>query len=525
MKSLYLVGFIFAVVALWAVYLPHNAAGESNELHSSRTLSEKKAMTLAFVERMLKEYPLPGVMLSVVYKNETVLAQGVGTTQFGREDTPVAAHTFFQVGSFTKTFTALGIAKLIDEGRMLWNDRVKQHLPWFQLQDKYAEKYTTLADLLSMNSVFGRGAGDSPMFFGVWSTERQIVENLAYYNTSDRPLRAGYAFSNLNFEILGQVIEYATNMTWFDFVKVSILDPLGMNETFGRTGDASPRNELSSGHFSCGNKIVGPFDLNLAQQVKLVPWNGYLAAGSIVSTAQDMAKLSHFFLRQGSGIFKNTKLFQDMTTGHTVIPLNPRLAAMYGLSFNPDGDAMGNGYGFDFVGKLLFGYDFYMKNGGTPSFHLANGFVSSEGLGVVVGTNVIEMDSIPTTNTNLGEAMRSYIMGIFLDIPQDELEAMWTAYVSQFARMEHELSCDPFIFQGKPRKTPGYYGNATIFRQDSNLILQYGAYSGPLFATEDPSTLIWDVDYNDGTIAFILSKLNTRQPQLAYKDLTFVRVK
>ncbi|CAK4586382.1 unnamed protein product [Aphanomyces euteiches] len=408
MKSLYLVGFIFAVVALWAVYLPHNAAGESNELHSSRTLSEKKAMTLAFVERMLKEYPLPGVMLSVVYKNETVLAQGVGTTQFGREDTPVAAHTFFQVGSFTKTFTALGIAKLIDEGRMLWNDRVKQHLPWFQLQDKYAEKYTTLADLLSMNSVFGR------------------VENLAYYNTSDRPLRAGYAFSNLNFEILGQVIEYATNMTWFDFVKVSILDPLGMNETFGRTGDASPRNELSSGHFSC---------------------------------------------------------------------------------------------------KLLFGYDFYMKNGGTPSFHLANGFVSSEGLGVVVGTNVIEMDSIPTTNTNLGEAMRSYIMGIFLDIPQDELEAMWTAYVSQFARMEHELSCDPFIFQGKPRKTPGYYGNATIFRQDSNLILQYGAYSGPLFATEDPSTLIWDVDYNDGTIAFILSKLNTRQPQLAYKDLTFVRVK
>ncbi|CAK4608669.1 unnamed protein product [Aphanomyces euteiches] len=118
MKSLYLVSFIFAVVALWAVHLTNNAAVESNELHPSRTLSEKKAMTLAFVERMLKEYPLPGVMLSVVYKNETVIAQGVGTTQFDREDTPVTAHTFFQIGSFTKTFTALGIAKLV---RPLWN--------------------------------------------------------------------------------------------------------------------------------------------------------------------------------------------------------------------------------------------------------------------------------------------------------------------------------------------------------------------------------------------------------------------
>ncbi|KAG9400164.1 hypothetical protein AC1031_011074 [Aphanomyces cochlioides] len=476
MKSLYLVGFIFAVVALWGVNLSNNAAVESNNLHPSRTLSEKKAMTLAFLERILEEYPLPGVMLSVVYKNETVIAQGVGTTQFGRDDTPVTAHTFFQIGSFTKTFTALGIAKLIDEGRMQWKDPVKQHLPWFQLQDKNAEKYTTLADLLSMNSVFGNHAGDLPMLVGVWPTERQIVEHLAYYNTSDRSLRAGYAYSNLNFEILGQVIEHVTNMTWFDFVKVSILDPLGMNETFGRTGDASPRRSLSSGHFSC----------------------------SIVSTAQDMAKLSHFFLRQGSGILKSTKLVQDMTTGHTVIPLNPRLAAMYGLSFNPDGDAMGNGYGFDLVGKLLFGYDFYMK----------------------------------------GVAIRSYIMGIFLDIPQDELEAMWNAYVSQFARLKHETT---YIFQGKPRKTPGlnipqsiqtklvgnytpivspgYYGNATIFQQDSNVILQYGVYSKSLFATEDPSMLlIWDVNYNDGTIAFILSKLNTRQPQLAYNDLTFVRV-
>ncbi|KAF0691706.1 Aste57867_17118 [Aphanomyces stellatus] len=547
MRALYLVGFVFAAVALWAVTLTSSTSSASasfrdisvDQSQGVRSVDEKRAMAIAFVQKQLQENPaIPGLSFSVVYQNETVIATGFGTKQYGKTNTPVTAHSIFQIGSYTKTFIALGIGKLVDDGLVNWLDPVKQHLPWFRLMDKYAEQYTTLADLLAMNSVFGDHEGDIAWLLGAFSSERDLVERLAFFNTT-RPFRAGDAYSNLNFVVLGQVIEHVTHQPWFSFLKTTYFDPLGMNETFGRPADVTNVDDVVSGHTSCNDQVLGPFDVS-SSMAALPAGAGFIAAGSILSSATDLAKFSRFLLDHGRGILKSRKIIQDITTGHTILPSTGLDGVdAKGESFHPDGGVKGVSYGGGAVGALMYGYNFYDKNGGTLTMMMHNGFIPTEQLGVTLGVNV-RWDS--GADFYLLERMRSYVLGIFLDVPQATLDATWTQALAQFQRPQG-LVCDVHFYGGQSWGNPipnatqtllagtyvattssGYNGNLTVFKQGPDLMLHYGAFTKPLLGDKnDVSMLMWTIDYSASSMSFALSGLNTSAQTLTLGDVSFVR--
>ncbi|KAF0691704.1 Aste57867_17116 [Aphanomyces stellatus] len=547
MRALYLVGALFAAVTLWAVTLTSSTSSASasfrdisvDQRQGVRSVDEKRAMAIAFVQKQLQENPaIPGLSFSVVYQNETVIATGFGTKQFGNGNTPVTAHSVFQIGSFSKTFIALGIGKLVDDGLVNWLDPVKQHLPWFRLMDKYAEQYTTLADLLAMNSVFGDHEGDLEWVLGAFPNERDLVERLAFFNTT-RPLRAGYAYSNLNFEILGQVIEHVTHQPWFTFLKTTYLDPLGMNETFGQPVDVTNIAELSSGHFACNNQVLGPY--NLTWSMTALPADaGFFSAGSMLTSANDLAKFSHFLLNHGRGILNSPQIIQDMTTGHNVLQAPVDGVDDRGKLFHPDGSVKAAGYGFDTVGNVMYGYDYYDKGGATVAMTLHNGFVPSQGLGVTLGVNVRWASS---EDNILLERMRSYVLGIFLDVPQTTLDATWNEALAQ-SHPPQGLECDAHFYGGQPSgvsipeatqtllvgtyvatESPRYNGNLTVFKQGRDLMLHYGAYTKPLLGNkQDPTTFVWTVDFSASNLPFMLSGFNSSAQALTLPGVaTFLR--
>ncbi|KAF0719831.1 Aste57867_751 [Aphanomyces stellatus] len=556
MRSLFVVGFVFAIFTLWAVTLtssPQSSHGDpigvtvSSGSSPRRSIDEKRAMAVAFVQQQMTDNMIPGLTLAIVYKNETVLAQGFGTKQVGNTDSPVTAHTLFQIGSFTKTFVALGLAKLVDDGLVSWSDPVKTHFASFQLQDKYAEAVTTLADLLSMNSVLSAFDGDVAWALGVAPSEANLVRRVASLNTT-RPVRDGYAYSNLNFEILGQVVEAVTNQTWFHFIKTTILDPLGMHDTVGRPADAPNASELSFGHLSCNGHVLGPFSLVDSTMVALSPNNNFLAAGSMLSSASDLATLIRFLLRRGAGIFHSPQPIEDMTTGHTVLSnmvvtgLNG--ADLFGLNFRPDGNVMAAGYGFDVVGDVLFGYDFYTKNGDTLAFKQRNGFVPSQGLGLSIVANVQSKAAPGSAAYFLLDRMRSYLLGLFLDVPQPELDAMWTQGVADAIQADEQ--CDLHFFGSEPWTPPGtiipaatqallvgtyktiaspeYYGPLKIVQDaEHGLELQFGAYTRPLVATADPAVLVWTLEFDADTWPVVVTNLGNNQTTLTFGGLAWVR--
>ncbi|RHY22085.1 hypothetical protein DYB32_009623 [Aphanomyces invadans] len=470
------------------------------------SLADKTELALAFVRKQLKAYAVPGLAVSVVYKNKTVLSQGVGTNE-------------------------------VDEKKLTWQDPVKAHLPSFRLADKYAEEHTTLGDLAGMNSVLGFHEGDLAAFFDVHGSEKGLVAALGELQTA-RSFRAGHAYSNLNYAILGQVIEAVTAKSWPDYLRATFWGPLGMNDTVGRPADSSAL--LSSGHFVCGDKVLGPFDLHNASMVALRPRNDYFAAGSILSSVSDLSKFTRFLLNKGKGIFSSDAAVSELITGHTIAsPSTQDGLAHVGLTYSRDGNALTAGYGFDVVGDVAFGHHYFDKAGDTLAHQTRNGFVPDHDLGVIVVANAIPVGGKASAQVYL-DLIRSYIVGVFLDVPIAMLNKRHNAIVTALDASP-PAPCDPHYFEGKSWETPGldisnrtkillngtyhaavspgFYGTAKIFPQGNDLILQYGAYARKLIATPDPNTLIWAMDLRATTIPAAIVGLDSGHPTVVLAQM------
>src|SRR4030095_16410089 len=84
-----------------------------------------------FITRALKDWSTPGLTLAIVQHDSVVLAKGYGVRQLGLPER-VDENTLFSVGSCSKAFTSATIAGLVADGRLGWEDRVVDHLPWFR---------------------------------------------------------------------------------------------------------------------------------------------------------------------------------------------------------------------------------------------------------------------------------------------------------------------------------------------------------------------------------------------------------
>lgn len=84
----------------------------------------------AYLRDAMHEWRVPGLAIAVVKDGQTVLARGYGNREMGR-NSPVTTDTVFSIASCTKSFTAACIALLIADGKVQWDDPVRQHLPEF----------------------------------------------------------------------------------------------------------------------------------------------------------------------------------------------------------------------------------------------------------------------------------------------------------------------------------------------------------------------------------------------------------
>ncbi|KAJ0391991.1 hypothetical protein ATCC90586_011796 [Pythium insidiosum] len=223
---------------------------------AGRSLAQKVAEADAFLAREIGKTNLVGVGVSVVYEDAVVMSKGYGSLQANESSKAVTSKSLFQIASVTKTMVAIGIALLVDEGKLGWTDTVKKHLPWFKLGDPYVEKHLTIGDLLAMNSGFGRRP-DAADDIGAFPTEREYVEALQFIKP-ERSLREKYAYSNTNYVILGQVLEGVSGMPWHQFLKERVWQPLGMNRTFASISFI-PRElygEVNAGHNDCVDGVT-----------------------------------------------------------------------------------------------------------------------------------------------------------------------------------------------------------------------------------------------------------------------------
>jgi len=106
-------------------------------LGQQRLQAVDSAAVRRLAARALVDWQVPGIAIGVIANGRVVVATGVGYRDLKR-NLPVGPGTLFGIGSNTKSFTALLLGTLVDEGRLEWSEPVRRYLPDFELWDPVA---------------------------------------------------------------------------------------------------------------------------------------------------------------------------------------------------------------------------------------------------------------------------------------------------------------------------------------------------------------------------------------------------
>ena len=199
-------------------------ASESVERSESFTVFIPELESL--VGEIMEEWKVPGLAVVVVQNGEVVFVRPYGLRDV-ESGLKVTTDTQFQLMSVSKSFTATGLAVLVDERRLDWKKPVREYIPEFRLRDAIASDRVTVRDLLCHHSGL-------PRHDWIWLPgdllPAQMLAAMRYLEPSD-DIRNTFQYSNLGYLVASMVAERVGGRGWAEFTR-ALTDKLHMDVTF-----------------------------------------------------------------------------------------------------------------------------------------------------------------------------------------------------------------------------------------------------------------------------------------------------
>ena len=270
----------------------------------------------------------------------------------------------YQIGSMTKSFTGLAVQKLISEGVLSADDKVSELLPGFKAYYDSEEAEITVDDLLKQRSGFTNSENDYPS-----ATEDMSLQDWAEF-ISGKELKSKpgteYAYSNVNYNLLGVIIENVTGISYREYMEENILVPYGLDSTYaGVPGDSERIVEGSR----LGFRNVFEYKVPVRE--------GSIPAGYFYSDAEDIGIWLKTWI-------ENTDADMDAVIGE----------------LKNEGDC--------YAGWERFEDDVIGHSGGTPNYSSRMVFSRSRGIGVCVLTNL----NVAATTDSLCNSVFAEVSGM-----------------------------------------------------------------------------------------------------------------
>ena len=325
-----------------------------------------------YVIAAMEAWNVPGLALAVIADGEVVHARGYGVRDV-RTGAPVDENTLFAVGSTSKAFTSAALGLLVDEGRLSWDDRVIDHIPWFAMYDAYATRELTVRDLLTHRSGLARGDA----VWSRWPHDRHEIIRRIRFLEPTRSFRGAWQYQNLMFLTAGEVVRVASGQTWDDFVDDRIFTPLGMDRSVTSVTELDRLDNVATPHVAIDKAATPVAHKNI---------DNVGPAGSIYSSVAQMARWVGLHL--AGGVHAGERLFSDSVMAEMHRPqmliqadapensLHPRDAPM---NFNAYGLAW---WVLDYRGRKVVDH-----GGGIDGMRAHVAFMPEEGIGMVALSN------------------------------------------------------------------------------------------------------------------------------------------
>ncbi|HEX8305795.1 MAG TPA: serine hydrolase domain-containing protein [Jatrophihabitans sp.] len=204
---------------------------------------------------------IPGVQVCVAQDGTPRLSAALGSAE-EPAGTPLTERHLFRIASHSKTFTAVLVLRLVEQGRLRLDDPVAAHVPGLAGS---AVANTTLRELLSHGGGVIRDSedGDFWQLLRPYPDRDELVRIAAEPSASVLPRHERFKYSNIAYGVLGLVIEQATGGTYGEAVRKEILEPLGLSDT-GPELLPERRAECAAGHsalsYATGRTVIDHVD-------------------------------------------------------------------------------------------------------------------------------------------------------------------------------------------------------------------------------------------------------------------------
>ena len=208
-------------------------------------------------------------------------AYGLASKRF---NIPNRVDTRFNIGSLNKMFTKVAVTQLAEQGKLSFNDYIRQHLPDYppEISNK-----VTIRHLLDHTS--GMGHYWNEKFEASKSRLRTVDDFLRLFIDEPLSFEPGekFQYSNAGYVVLGKIVEVASRQDYYDYMRERIYKPAGMNDT-GHYEMDIPVPNLAIGYTRTGSE--GRLETGLRREnTFLVGLKGSPAGGGY-STVEDLLK-------------------------------------------------------------------------------------------------------------------------------------------------------------------------------------------------------------------------------------------
>jgi serine beta-lactamase-like protein LACTB len=354
---------------------------------------ERYAAAVAALERWIEKEveakKLPGLALALVDDQTVVWSRGFGWQDEGHM-MHASADTLWRVGSVSKPFTALLVMLFVEMGILDLDTPIQTYLPDFRPTNKTG-KQITLRQMLSHRSGLVR---ESPVGNYFDETGPKLADTVKSLNKTELVYEpeAKTSYSNAALATVGYVLEQTQKERFEDLIERKLLRAIGMNDS---SFDPSPELRKRIAHSIMwtyqGREFPAPkFDLGMAP------------AGSLYSSANDMARFMKFLFSGGKG------------PGGQVMK-KETLEQMWKIQFDKEKSGFGIGFHIsEFEGKRRIGH-----GGAVYGFATSLYALPDDKLGVIVCSSKDVSNSI---TTRIADTALKHMLAVRADKPLPAIE-------------------------------------------------------------------------------------------------------
>jgi len=263
------------------------------------------------VKKAVSKRQVPGAVILIGDREDVIYRSAFGDRALRPKRLPMKADTIFDIASLTKVVaTTTAVMQLADAGKLNVADPVVKYWPEFGANGKAD---ITISHLLTHYSGLVADLPLSPAWSGYDTALNKIIAEKPLY-----PPATHFIYSDINFEILGELVRRISGQPLDQYCNEHIFRPLGMKDTFFKPS-SSLRNRIAPTEYL--NKRKGNLLWGEVHDPTAIRTGGVAGHAGLFSTADDLAVFARTLLNGGG--FNGVRILNTQTVENMTIPQSP----------------------------------------------------------------------------------------------------------------------------------------------------------------------------------------------------------